>query len=214
MIFLLSRTFIIYFIISCAMRFMGKRQLGELQPSELVSTVLISNLASICIEEPALPIIYSILPVLFITVLELFNSALAFRFPAYDRIVSGKPISVIHDGKINQNALHEMRLTMNDLLKALRCQGQFSPAEVALAVVETDGSLSILPQNEKAVYLPLLVDGCLMNDNLHYLGLDSDWLNDKLKGAGYHPEDDLLLVIGDGKTIQVTETLQRKESSK
>ena len=211
MFFLLSRTLVIYFFITFAIRFMGKRQLGELQPSELVSTVLVSNLASICIEEPSLPIFYSILPVLFISVLELVNSALAFRLPAYERFISGKPVSVIHDGKIDQTALREMRLTVNDLLKALRSQGEFSPAEVALAIVETDGSLSVLPQKEKAAYLPLVVDGCMMEDNLLYLGVDDAWLKEQLAAHGYRSIDALLLVISDGKNIQVTETFSGKE---
>ena len=141
MLFLFTRTLLIYLVISWAVRFMGKRQLGELSPTELITTVMISNLASICIEEPTLPVFYSLIPVLLITALELLNSALAFRIPAYGRFLSGKPIPVIHDGKIDQDNLREMRLSISDLLKALRGQGVFSPSEAALAIVETDGNL-------------------------------------------------------------------------
>lgn len=195
------------------MRFMGKRQLGELQPSELVSTVLVSNLASICIEEPSLPVVYSILPVVFIACLELFNSAAECRFPAYERFLSGKPITVIRDGKIDQKALWEMRLTTSDILKALRSQGEYSPADIALATVETDGSLSILKQSETAPYLPLLVDGCLMEDNLRYLGIDKAWLSGALKTHGCSLEKKPLLVIGNGSTIQITEKIEGKAQS-
>lgn len=213
MFFLLSRTLIIYIAITFSIRFMGKRQLGELQPSELVSTVLVSNLASICIEEPSLPIIYSLLPVLFIACIELFNSAAEFRFPGYERFLSGKTVTVIRDGKIDQKALWNMRLTVSDLLKALRGQGVFSPEEVALGTVETDGSLSVLKQNNTAPCLPLLVDGCVMEDNLHFLGLDRPWLMEKLKSHGFNANSKLLLVTGDGKSIQITETIAEKENN-
>ena len=203
MIFLFTRTLLIYLVITCAIRFMGKRQLGELEPSELITTVMISNLASICIEEPTLPIFYSLIPVLLITCVELLNSALAFRVPAYDRFISGKSISVIQNGKIEQGNLRKMRLTINDLLKALRGQGIFSPTEAALAIVETDGSLSVLPKQEKQFYLPLLVDGCVIDDNLHYFGIDRQWLSQKLAEHGCTLQSPLLLVLGNGHDVQL-----------
>lgn len=203
MLFLFTRTLLIYLVISWAVRFMGKRQLGELSPTELITTVMISNLASICIEEPTLPVFYSLIPVLLITALELLNSALAFRIPAYGRFLSGKPIPVIHDGKIDQDNLREMRLSISDLLKALRGQGVFSPSEAALAIVETDGSLSVLPHQETPFYLPLLVDGCMIEDNLQYLGLSHTWLLQALAARGYAQDSEILLVLGNGTDLQV-----------
>lgn len=203
MIFLFTRTLLIYLVITASIRLMGKRQLGELAPSELVTTVMISNLASICIEEPTLPLFYSLVPVLLITCIELINSVLAFRLPAYDRFLSGSSIPVIHDGQIDQKHLREMRLTIRDLLKALRGQGVFSPTEAALAIVETDGSLSVFPKQEKPFYLPLLADGDILKDNLRYLHLSQEWLEQKLAEQGFTLQSPLLLVLGNGKEIQI-----------
>ena len=203
MLFLFTRTLLIYVVIAFSVRFMGKRQLGELEPSELITTVMLSNLASICIEEPTLPIFYSLIPVCLLTVLELLNSVLAFRIPAYERFLSGKPITVVRDGKIDQDHLREMRLSIRDLLKALRGQGIFSPSDAALAIVETDGSISALPQQEKPFYLPVLIDGCVIEDNLQYLGLNRSWLTEQLSAHGYKMDSPLLLVLSNGTELQI-----------
>lgn len=102
------------------MRLMGKRQLGELQPEELVSTILISNLASISIESEEVPVTASLIPLFLIAALELLGSALSFRSQKFFNLMSGRPKTVILDGQIDQNALRTLRLTTADLLEALR----------------------------------------------------------------------------------------------
>lgn len=111
MALLLLRTFLIYFLIIVAMRLMGKKQLGELQPSELVSTILISNLASISIESPELPLLSSIVPVFVIVSLEILLSALCMASRRAEKLLSGSPRVVIQHGRLDQAQLADLRFT-------------------------------------------------------------------------------------------------------
>ena len=117
---LIFRTILIYLCVLFAMRLMGKRQLGELQPEELVSTILISNLASISIESEDVPVTASLIPLFLIAALELLGSALSFRSQKFFNLLSGRPKTVILNGEIDQNALRTLRLTVADLMEALR----------------------------------------------------------------------------------------------
>ena len=124
---LIFRTLLIYLCVLFAMRLMGKRQLGELQPEELVSTILISNLASISIESEEVPVTASLIPLFLIAALELLGSALSFRSQKFFNLMSGRPKTVILDGQIDQNALRTLRLTTADLMEALRGKNIFDP---------------------------------------------------------------------------------------
>ena len=136
------RTVLVYLAVVVAMRLMGKRQLGELQPEELVSTILISNLASISIESEDVPITASLIPLFLIAALELLGSVVSFRSQKFFNFLSGRPKTVILDGKIDQNALRMLRLTTADLMEALRGKDIFDPRRVSYAVIETNGTLS------------------------------------------------------------------------
>lgn len=140
---LIVRTVLIYLCVLFAMRLMGKRQLGELQPEELVSTILISNLASISIESEEVPVTASLIPLFLIAALELLGSILSFQSQKFFNLMSGRPKTVILDGQIDQNALRTLRLTTADLMEALRGKDVFDPRDVSYAVVETNGSLSV-----------------------------------------------------------------------
>ena len=120
-------TVIIYAVVIFAMRLMGKRQLGELQPSELVTTFMISNVASICIDEPDLPLLSSLVPILLIAALEILNSTAAYYLPGYAALLFGRPVTVIQDGQIRQDALRHLRMTPGDLMEALRGKDIFDP---------------------------------------------------------------------------------------
>ena len=140
---LIFRTILIYLCVLFAMRLMGKRQLGELQPEELVSTILISNLASISIESEDVPVTASLIPLFLIAALELLGSALSFRSQKFFNLLSGRPKTVILNGEIDQNALRTLRLTVADLMEALRGKDVFDPRDVSYAVIETNGTLSV-----------------------------------------------------------------------
>lgn len=208
---LIFRTAIIYFCVLAAMRLMGKRQLAEMQPSELVSTFLISNLASISIESTDLPLLYSLIPLFLITAIEIADSLLRMRFPAYARLTAGRPKILIQNGVIDQKTLSSLRLSTSDLLEALRGSDIFDLREVSYAVMETNGTLHAakyaekspatkedlhLTQQPQKTIVPFLVDGQLMEDNLRYCQKTLAWMEKQLRRK-HLQADQLLAVLGD-----------------
>lgn len=200
------RTIVVYATVVAALRLMGKRQLGELQPSELVTTLLVSNVASICIDEPDLPLLSSLILIILLTSLEIFSSTLAYLNPTYARILFGKPITVIRDGEIVQEALPRLRITAGDLMEALRGKDIFSPAEVLWAVVEPNGHISTATvknsSNERPM-LPLLIDDQVYHDNLQALQLNESWLDEALAQRGVTRSQVLLLLYNGKKLLLV-----------
>ena len=218
MAILLFRTLLVYVLIIGAMRLMGKKQLGELQPSELVSTILISNLASISIESPELPLIGSVVPVFILL------SALCVRSRRAAKLGSGSPRVIIRNGVIDQATLFDLRFTVDDLLEALRGKDVFELSDVAFAIVETNGSVSVLkkfprdtpcnedlhiePPTAKQPSLPLLVDGVLNPVNMRLYSVDADWIDAQCRNAGLARKDVLLFLCNDAKETSIV----KKES--
>ena len=207
---LIVRTVLIYLCVLFAMRLMGKRQLGELQPEELVSTILISNLASISIESEEVPVTASLIPLFLIAALELLGSILSFQSQKFFNLMSGRPKTVILDGQIDQNALRTLRLTRADLMEPLRGKDVIDPRDVSYAVVETNGSLSVAlrPEREPATLsdlalkvqhsqatIPFVLDGQVLDDNLHWCGKDHAWL-ERTAQANTLLVEEILLLIG------------------
>lgn len=197
------RTVVVYITVIGALRLMGKRQLGELQPSELVTTLLVSNVASICIDEPDLPLLSSLLLLLLLTILEILSSTLACVNPAYARVLFGKPITVIRNGEIVQPALARLRITAGDLVEALRGKDIFSPADVLWGVVEPNGHISTALKpaaGAPSPMLPILVDDALYEDNLTAFGLDLAWLDETLK-VHHLNRSQVLVLLYNGKEL-------------
>lgn len=225
MVVLMLRTLIIYLLIIAAMRLMGKRQLGELQPSELVSTILISNLASISIESPEIPLAASLAPVFLIVAMELLLSAACYISPKAAKLVSGTPVAVIRDGKINQHTLRDLRFSMSDLMEALRSKDIFDPSEVNYALIETNGSISVckMPSKETPVRedfslplpsakkptVPFVLDGKPLPENLFWCGKDRAWLEDILKKEECSLAETLLLLGDDTSRYSLTKKTSR-----
>ena len=204
---LIFRTILIYLCVLFAMRLMGKRQLGELQPEELVSTILISNLASISIESEEVPVTASLIPLFLIAALELLGSILSFRSQRFFNLMSGRPKTVILNGEIDQNALRTLRLTAADLMEALRGKDVFDPRDVSYAVVETNGSLS---EKEPATLadlgarvqraqatIPFVLDGQVLAENLTTCGKDAAWLERTAQANSLLLEEILILAGND-----------------
>ena len=200
------RTVLVYLAVVVAMRLMGKRQLGELQPAELVTTLLISNVASICIDEPDLPLSASLVPIFLITALEILNSTLVWFCPRYAQLLLGKPVTIIRNGEILQKELARLRITAADLAEALRGRDIFSPQEVYWGVVEPNGSITtaVMPEgDEDAPLLPLLIDRTVYRDNLAFFGLDETALDRMLETQNTSRRDVLLLLYNGEKTVLI-----------
>lgn len=149
------RAFIIYIFVIIAVRLMGKRQVGELKPHELVITILLSAIAVIPLEENSMPLANCLVPILLFISLEIITSVISMKSLWFRNLLQGRPIFIIRKGRLDQKKLKEMRFTVDDVVDALRQKDIFDLSEVEDAVIETNGSISVLP---KAKYKPLTPD--------------------------------------------------------
>lgn len=220
MLIVCLRTVIAYALIIGMLRLMGKRQLGELQPSELVTTILVSNLASLPIEDADLPLIAALLPILIIVSLEIVLSVLEIRSQSFSSAVSGSPKVVIRDGVIDQRALAELRYGVDDLLEALRNKDVFDFRSVAYGIVETNGNLNVYKKFDKQNLLneafelksggcdrppiTVVLDGQVQKDELKAAGMSEKRIIDLLSEKRLSLADVYLLQVDrDGALILV-----------
>lgn len=152
------RSVIIYIFVVTAVRIMGKRQVGELNPHELVITILISAIATVPLEDNAMPLANSLVPILIFISLEIIESILCMKSIKFRNIIQGKPMYIIKDSKVKQNVLKKIRYTMDDLIDSLRQQGVFDISEVENAIVETNGKISVQQKSEYSPITPKIMD--------------------------------------------------------
>ena len=199
------RTMILYLVVVFGIRLMGKRQIGELQPSELVITILISNIATLTIEETDSPMFAGLLPILALMCFEVLTSFLCLKSARLRRIVSGRPIIIIHDGKIDQREMRELRFSADDLMIQLRQNGIFRAEEVEFAVVETNGKLSVYQKyqnrpitpdqpEDNAPPLAVVCEGTVMHEALRRSGKDLRWVEKKAAAQKLKIDDVYLMV--------------------
>ena len=145
------RTVILYVFVILAIRLMGKRQISDMQPSELVVTMMISDIASLPMQNTAQPLLSGVVPVLVLVSLELTVSAVMLKSRLFRKLISGSPVVVIEDGRLLQRQLKRLRLTTDELCAQLRQQNVFSLQDVQYCIVETNGVLSVLEKPSKRV---------------------------------------------------------------
>lgn len=148
------RSIIIYFFLLVAMRLMGKRQLGELQPFEFAITLVASELACIPMSDPTIPIIYGIIPVFTLFIVHILITKLASKSIRFRRVLNGKPVVVIKQGNVLPDVMKELNMDTDDLMEALRGKDVFSPAEVEYAIIETNGGVTVLPKSQTRPLTP------------------------------------------------------------
>lgn len=205
---MLIRGIIIYAVIIFAVRLMGKRQIGELQPAELVVTILLSQVASIPLEDPDIPLLAILIIVFLLISLEIISSILSMKIKGLRTLLQGTPVLIIRDGKIVQKHLKSVRYSVEDLLEALRLKDVFDISQVEYAYIETNGSISVLMKNRyrpvtlsdtdikgSACELPCLVvsDGKLVDNELEICNMTEKRLKDILKKEQVKLEDVLIL---------------------
>lgn len=192
MLTVLIRSVVLYLCIMLFMRLMGKRQLGELQPAELVISVLISNIVSLPVEDPNVPLLMGIIPVAMLVGLELIVSVLSLRFRSIRTLMGGNPVVIIHNGVIDQGALKTLRFSIDDLMESLRSQGVFDLSQIQYAIVETNGTVSVLPYEKDSPATPtqlkltlaprevpvvVISDGMVLEDGLRGASMSRKQLN-------------------------------------
>ena len=196
------RTVIIYLVLSFSLRIMGKRQLGELDVGELVSTLLISELASIPIDDPDIPLLNAVIPILLIFSGEVILSTVKNRSEKLKNRIEGQPVYIIYKGRLLQDQLKENRISVNELLSEMRSQGVGDISEVKYAILEQNGDLSLIKQNEELAH-PVIIDGEVIFPTLKSLGYNERWLEGKIKPFGLSVEEIFLMSVDDEGKIGV-----------
>ena len=213
MAIVLVRTVIIFSVLLLGMRLLGKRQLGELELSELVVSVLIADLASLPLQDIGIPLLNGLVSIVTLICLELILSGLTIRFGRLRPLLFGRPCFLIEKGVIDQREMARNRFTLDELTEQLRRQGVLDPAAVEYAVLETDGSLSVIlsPAQRPATagqlgcaeasrgYPRILVsDGRVLTENLRRCGHDERWLLTQCRERGAASPEEVFLLTCDG----------------
>lgn len=212
----LIRTGILYGLLVLSVRLMGKRQVAEMEPAEFVVTMLLANLAAVPMQDNGLPLLSGVVPILTVLGLELVLAVLSMKLLPVRRMLNGVPTLLIRDGQIDQKALAVSRVSLDELQQKLREKDVFDFSEVAFAVLETDGELSVMlyPQYQTAtrgdagaalsparLYYNVISDGVVLKDKLRQAGFSRDWLQKELKSRGCTVRDVFLLAVDSrGKT--------------
>lgn len=196
------------------MRMMGKKQIGELEPFELVIALMISELATFPMQDIRIPILHAIIPIITLLFLQVATSLIELKSENARRILTGTPSILIRNGKIDIAELRYQRFNINDLLEELRLKGYFNLSDIQYAILETSGELSVMPKTEQcnatkqdlnisitqeSLPIPLIMDGNVNYKNLKLLNKDEAWLNKLLKKNNISDAKDVFIGIIDSK---------------
>lgn len=203
------RTIILYLLIIVGIRLMGKRQVGELEPSELVLDLIIADLAAVPMQDFGIPLLSGILPILTLLCVTMILSVLTMKSIRFRAVICGRPSIIVENGEINQREMRKNRFTLDELSEELRCQGLTDLSSVKYAILETNGRVSVIPYaNQRPVTaeqmslfpddvgLPMVIinDGRLLEHNLKNRGLNQTWLEKRMAERGIHSVKDIFLL--------------------
>lgn len=204
------RTIIIYIFVLIAIRLMGKREIGQLQPYELVVTIMIADVASLPMQNVSIPLFQGIVPILGLLFAQILASILSFRSKTINKYISGKPSVLVAKGKILEENIKKQKYSLETLLEQIRVCGYQSLLEIDYVVLETSGQISVIPKaEEKGVTIKdmklepeykgytrtIIMDGILINSNLKELGYDENWLMNQLKKYKLNIKNTLLFTV-------------------
>ena len=200
------RTIVIYLILSLMLRLMGKRQIGELEVNELVSTLLISEIAAIPISDTDISLIPAVIPILFISALEVVISLAKNKSNLLKKTVEGDPVYIIYKGNLRQNALLNNRISINEVLTEMRVQGIADISEISYAILEPNGKLSLLKRNDGTPFSrAVVIDTEIDDKNLKEIGISSTWVHERLKERRLSLNDIFLMTVSDDGAINIIE---------
>lgn len=219
MLTIFYRTIVLYLCVVLAMRIMGKRQLGELQPSEFVIALMISELATIPIDTQNTPFLHGVIPIVALVLMELLFSVLVIKSEFFRRLITGSPVQIIKDGKLLFKRLRNLRICIDDVMEQLRLAGYSSISQIDSAIIETNGQLSVIPKETERpltcgdmnlsppqTHVPHTVvsDGKLRKKNLDGAGVSEQWLKRKLQRYNISDYKDIVfLSITDEKKLVI-----------
>ena len=212
------RTILLYLIIIVTVRLMGKRQISELQTSELVVTLLMSDIASIPMQNSEQSMLSGIIPIIILMFCEIFISLLMLKKTSIRKLICGNPVIVINNGTIDQKAMKELRISTEDLFEELRQKDIFRIEEVAYAIVETNGKMSILKKNgydtvtanqlgvqskDNGLQTVVISDGEIAYSSLEFCGLSKKWLDEILKMEKTRLKDIFIMTANKGRQYKI-----------
>ena len=216
---ILVRATVLYAVVIFLIRVMGKRQIGELQPAEFVVTMLVSEIASIPMQDNTIPILNSISALFVLVAYEVITSAVSLKSYKFRAFMQGHPIIVIRDGVIDIKALKKMRMSVNDLMGALRQKDVFEISQVSYAIFETNGQISVLlkPENmnatagdlnlrpqDEGMPFAVICDGTVIEDAVEQSGIERSKIKSAVSSAGMEISEVLIMTVTPhGKTYIV-----------
>lgn len=232
MIITVLRTIVMYFFVVVILRLMGKRQIGELEPSELVVTIIISDIAAMPITNLGVPLVGSMLAILILLILEIFLSYLAYRSLRLRTLLYGKPSMFFQKGNLNQKEMQKQRFNLADLMEELRSNGVVSLDQVDYVLMETNGKVSVIMKAENSPVTPsdmrikpepvrmsyvIIDNGNLVYNNMDRLGLNDEWLEKQLKSKNLKEIRDVFYLSFEqdsGKTVLIPRERTKKQRGK
>lgn len=212
MLIVFLRTVIIYILLVIIMRLMGKRQIGELEISDLVTTFLISEIASLPVTEPEIPLSHAVIPITTLLVFEVSISMLISRFPKIKSLLSSRPSTLIRNGELCQKAIKDSRLSFDELFSNLRQQGVDDVKQIKYAILEQNGKISVIQKadfrqptvkdlhlkpKETGLFHIIIENGYINGHGLSQLKITQKSLRNELKKQGFTPNDVYLMMIND-----------------
>ena len=215
---ILLRTAIVYLFLLTIMRLMGKRQLGELEVSELVSTLLLSDIAALPITDQDIPLVYAIIPIILITAFEVTLSVLLTRFPALKNLISTRPSALIKKGKIDEKEMIRNRISIDELLSELRQKDVCEVSEVEYAILEQNGKITVIKKQinsqvtlkdlgltakENGIPHIIIADGHIDKHGLAQAKKDKVWLTAYLNSKKLSPSDIYIMTLDDADNAKI-----------
>lgn len=195
----LIRTLIIYITLIASIRLTGKRQVGEMQLSELITAFLISEVAASPLADPDIPLVYGVVPILLLISLEIVISFVTTKSVILKRMFAPPPTVLIKNGKLDVKALGKQRIRAEELISSLRLKDIGDISQLNFCFLEHNGQISVF-KNDDALTLPLIIDGRVNAHSLSLIGKDSAWLDAKLKSDRRRAED-IFLMTSDGNSV-------------
>lgn len=200
------RSIIIFILLILGIRLMGKRTIGELQPYEFVITLAVADLACTPMQDISIPLLYGLIPLFAIFVAHYIITLITTKSIKFRKMLNGKPFIVIDGDGINSECLTKLNMNVNDLMALIRQQGYFSITQISYGIIETNGKLSVLPNEEaeapKSIPMTLIVEGTLMHENIKSLEVTEEKINKVLQEKNLKQKD-VVLMTADSNTLLI-----------
>lgn len=209
---ILLRTVIVYVVLMCAMRLMGKRQIGELEVADLVTTLLISEIASLPITDNTLPLSHAVIPIAILVSFEVLTAAITVKFPKFKNLITARPATLICHGKLNRRTMFESRISNDELMTELRQNGYIDIRDVSYAILEKSGKITVIPKPQAAtptceqlgikmkdtgIFHIIIDNGTANKFGMSQVRLSKSQLSNKLSKQGKKISDVFLMLVND-----------------